>query len=179
MILRKQFIIWLLLMVFFLPGLAIASPREDAIKSGFLYNFARYSQGEWFTPGTHSSYNICSFNEQFIEAANLTLKKMTIEDLPVVVNLLTSEYESIIDCDTLFLSKADIAKWQYLSATEQLSEVMLVGEFDDFLDSGGHINFFIVGGKIRFEVNPVKLKASGINMSSKVLRLGRVHKGEL
>jgi hypothetical protein len=51
---------------------------------------------------------------------------------------------------------------------------MIVGETDNFIVQGGHIRFFLSGGKIRFEVSPDKLKLSGITMSSKVLRLGRV-----
>ena len=63
----------------------------------------------------------------------------------------------------------------FTSQNKAFSNLMLVGEFDGFLASGGHINFFIVGGKVRFEIDPIKLKNSGINMSSKVLRLGRIH----
>lgn len=161
-------------MMLFISGGAIATPREDAIKSGFIYNFARYSQGEWFDATLNESYNICSFNTQFSEVASKTLKGLTIKTRPVVINLLTSEASSIA-CHTLFISASDIEKWENLMVQQLLSKSMLVGEFQGFLRSGGHINFFIVGGKVRFEIDPVKLKLSGINMSSKVLRLGRIH----
>lgn len=178
-ILCKRFALWLLMMMFFVSGMAIASPREDAIKSGFIYNFARYSQGEWFNAELKPSYNICSFDAQFVEIATHTLKARTIENRPVVVHLLRSEFQGITDCNTLFISKNDIDKWNYLIKNKQLSKLMLVGESAGFIASGGHINFFIVGGKVRFEVNPDKLKQSGIDMSSKVLRLGRTNKGSL
>ncbi|WP_298941688.1 YfiR family protein [uncultured Psychromonas sp.] len=171
---RKLFIAKLLLVMFFISQEAVATPREDAIKSGFLYNFARYSDGDWFNPDIKSTYNICSFNPEFITAAKNTLKDLTIKKRPIKVYLLTSFQGDIVDCDTLFLSKGDSEKW-VTSDNKAFSNVMLVGEFDGFLASGGHINFFIVGGKVRFEIDPIKLKNSGINMSSKVLRLGRIH----
>lgn len=174
LILRKLFIVKLLLVMFFISQEAVATPREDAIKSGFLYNFARYSDGDWFNPDIKSTYNICSFNPEFITAAKNTLKDLTIKKRPIKVYLLTSFQGDIVDCDTLFLSKGDSEKW-VTSDNKAFSNVMLVGEFDGFLASGGHINFFIVGGKVRFEIDPRKLKNSGINMSSKVLRLGRIH----
>ncbi len=174
LILRKLFIAKLLLVMFFISQEAVATPREDAIKSGFLYNFARYSDGDWFNPDIKSTYNICSFNPEFITAAKNTLKDLTIKKRPIKVYLLTSFQGDIVDCDTLFLSKGDSEKW-VTSDNKAFSNVMLVGEFDGFLASGGHINFFIVGGKVRFEIDPIKLKNSGINMSSKVLRLGRIH----
>jgi len=176
-ILHKLFVTKLILVMLFISGEVIATPREDAIKSGFLYNFARYSDGIWFNPDIQTHYNMCSFNPEFIAAARHTLKGLTIKNRPITVNLLMSEPGSIEvkECDTLFISKYDIDTWDVLFKNENYSKLMLVGEFDDFLSSGGHINFFILGGKVRFEIDPVKLKKSGINMSSKVLRLGRIH----
>ena len=51
---------------------------------------------------------------------------------------------------------------------------MLIGEMPNFIDLGGHINFIYIGGKIRFEINPEQLQENGINVSSKVIRLGKV-----
>ncbi|WP_415230864.1 YfiR family protein [Psychromonas sp.] len=161
-----------------LSGRTVASPREDAIKSGFLYNFARYSQGDWFNAELQPRYNICSFDPQFVDIARQTLKARTIKKVLVTVHLLSTKFDSIADCNTLYLTKNDVDEWLYLINNVTLSKMMLVGEFNGFIESGGHINFFIVGGKVRFEVNIPKLKASGIYMSSKVLRLGRIHKGD-
>ena len=54
------------------------------------------------------------------------------------------------------------------------NNIMVVGETDVFIQSGGHIRFFLSSGKIRFEIAPKQLKDAGITMSSKVLRLARV-----
>lgn len=171
---------WLFIMALFVSESVMATPREDAIKSGFLYNFARYSEGTWFNPTLDDRYTICSFDIQFVNVATQTLKDRTINGVPVVVLLLTSEFEDLSHCNTLFISKNGINKWPSLIENHSLltAELMLVGEFDDFITSGGHINFFIVAGKVRFEVNTLRLKESGIDMSSKVLRLARTNKGE-
>lgn len=175
----KPLFLALMWVLFLVPSLTIASPREDAIKSGFIYNFARYSQGEWFNHKFAKNYKICSFSPEFVEAAKYTLKGLTIRDIPVIVSLLASEFDDIVDCNTLFISKSDTRAWNALLADNILPNAMLVGEIDDFIFSGGHIKFFIVGGKVRFEISPNKLKQAGINMSSKVLRLGRIYKGPL
>ncbi|WP_409439661.1 YfiR family protein [Psychromonas sp. GE-S-Ul-11] len=155
----------------------MANSREDAIKSGFIYNFARYSQGSWFNASQQNSYNICSFNPDFIVSAAKTLKALSIENRPVELVLLTDDNPSLTNCNTLFISKADADVWHAISKNEVISSLMLVGEFDGFLSSGGHINFFIISGKVRFEVSPSRLRKSGIKMSSKVLRLGRIYQG--
>ena len=175
----KILLVWLLVMASLLSNYAMASLREDAIKSGFLYNFARYSEGRWFNPKLDNNYTICSFDIQFVDVAIQTLKDRTINGVPVVVHLLNSEFEDLSHCKTLFILKNDINKWPALIENHALltTELMLVGEFEGFIASGGHINFFIVAGKVRFEVNTLRLKESGIGMSSKVLRLARKNKG--
>lgn len=173
-IFRRLFIYFTLTVFTSITGMA--SPREDAIKSGFIYNFARYSQGEWFDESTKKNYYICSFNAQFITNATQTLKDRLIKNLPVSMSFLSSQFDNIAHCNTLFITKDDVDKWLYLVEQVPMTSIMLVGEFDDFIITGGHINFFIAGGKVRFEVNPDKLKQSGILMSSKVLRLGRTSK---
>ncbi len=177
--LTAQFTLTLLTLMLVLSTTAFATTREDAIKSGFIYNFARYSQGEWFNETTAKSYNLCSFDTEFVKAAKLTLKDLSVRKVPVEVRFLRSDIEEIAGCHTLFISKNDIAKWNDLIIKGFIPNAMLVGEFNNFILSGGHINFFIVGGKVRFEISPNKLKRAGINMSSKVLRLGRIYKGPL
>lgn len=178
-IFRSIVTIQLLVVLLIISQEATANSREDAIKSGFLYNFARYSEGAWFNAAIQSNYHICSFNPDFIMTASNTLKDLTIETRPVILTLLTIDKIDIVDCNTLFISKADDELWHSLINKTNLSALMLVGETEGFIQSGGQINFFIVSGKVRFEIDPEKLRASGINMSSKVLRLGRIYEGAL
>jgi len=172
----KKVIYHLLVTALLLPALVFASPREDAIKSGFLYNFARYSDGEWFNSETETKYRICSFNKAFFDVAKAALKDLKVKERPVVINLLVAQTENINQCNSLYIAKEDMEKWSSLSDMHSDSKMMLVGDFEGFIKMGGHINFFNVGGKIRFEIDPQKLKKSGINMSSKVLRLGKIYK---
>lgn len=174
LILRKIRLVLISLLLFLMSGNTMANSREDAIKSGFIYNFARYSQGKWFNASEQKSYNICSFNTEFIVTATKTLKALSIENRPVELVLLTGDKPDMINCNTLFISKADADTWHTILKNEAMPPLMLVGDFDRFLATGGHINFFIISGKVRFEVSPSRLRKSGIKMSSKVLRLGRV-----
>jgi len=156
---------------------AYATPREDAIKSGFIYNFVRYSNGDWFDADKSERYLICSFDTQFVEIAASTLKGRTINNRPVELKLIELDLVGLNDCNTLFVSKNYIDLWTKTLIHHRMPKLMLVGEFDGFIETGGQINFFIVGGKVRFEVNQFRLREAGIEMSSKVLRLGRINKG--
>ena len=147
--------------------------REYALKAGFIFNFAMYSQGHWFSADTAQSYVICSSDTTFIAIANSTLKNKSVHGVPVENRLIDTSTSHLTECNTLFVSASQQESWRTLLG-HAMAPTMLVGETADFLDTGGHISFFLAGGKIRFEVSPEKLKNAGIQMSSKVLRLGKV-----
>lgn len=150
-------------------GYTVASEREYALKAGFVYNFARYSEGWWFKPVQETEYRICSNDADFVSVATQTLQSQSIKNRPVVLQLV-SEPEP--GCHSLYISD----KQPFVSVNKISDSVssMLIGEGQDFIEKGGHISFFIAGGKIRFQVSPGNLRRTGIQMSSKVLRLGRV-----
>jgi hypothetical protein len=54
------------------------------------------------------------------------------------------------------------------------SAILTIGESDGFAEIGGMINFIIVRGTLRFEINVAEVNRSGIKLSSKLLRLGKI-----
>jgi hypothetical protein len=159
-----------LFLVILLPGTAYADERESALKAGFLYNFARYSEGTWFSYHSEKSYIICTTDPDFKTIASRVLKDQKIKDLPVFVEYISAPRSH---CHSLFIS-ADTPNPNEFIQDPEFTQTMLVGERKDYIQSGGHISFFIAGGKIRFEVDPKRLNAAHIKLSSKVLRMGRV-----
>lgn len=151
---------------------AIAVEKEYALKAGFLFNFARY--GEWDNQSnTASAFTLCSPDASFISISRSILHGRKVNDLPIKNVEVTLTQPNLDQCNILFITTDTLESWQQMDF-KHLADVMIVGETDHFIEQGGHIRFFLSGGKIRFEVSPEKLKLSGITMSSKVLRLGRV-----
>ncbi|MGX9462535.1 YfiR family protein [Shewanella sp. A14] len=149
-----------------------AIEKEYALKAGFLFNFARY--GEWQNhTNTSTSFTLCSPDINFISIASAVLKGRKVNGLPIKTVEVSPTETNQNQCNILFITADTIDAWQQLN-NKRLADVMIVGETDNFIEQGGHIRFFLSGGKIRFEVSPDQLKQSGITMSSKVLRLGRV-----
>ena len=151
---------------------ASAIEKEDALKAGFLFNFARYAQWNNHS-NTASSFILCSPDSSFINAAKTVLNNRKVNKLPIKNIKITITEADLTQCDILFITADTLASWQQLN-NKHLENVMIVGETEHFIQQGGHIRFFLSGGKIRFEISPDRLSQSGITMSSKVLRLGRV-----
>lgn len=162
----------LLLQISFVSGYSCADEREHGLKAGFLYNFALYSEGSWFDTTQSTQYTICTTSEAFAHTANNVLKDQTIKGVSIYTVLIASPQNN---CHSLFVS-ADTPYISDFLHNEAFDNTMIVGESKGFIQAGGHINFFIAGGRIRFEVDPDHLEKHQIKLSSKVLRMGRIVK---
>jgi hypothetical protein len=56
------------------------------------------------------------------------------------------------------------------------SHALTIGEADRFLDYGGAVNLLLIDGHMGFEVNLDALERSGVDISSKLLRLGQIRR---
>lgn len=54
------------------------------------------------------------------------------------------------------------------------SSVLLVGEMPGFAEKGAVVNFFVVGNRVRFEMNPRAARQRNLKISAKVLNLARI-----
>ncbi|MCL1043723.1 YfiR family protein [Shewanella electrodiphila] len=154
---------------------ANAAEQEHALKAGFLYNFARY--GNWQDNTTNDEYfNLCSADAAFVDTAQSTLKQRSVDDKPILIKQIQFEGEQFNHCQLLFITSETFIQWVnwHNVHPKALANTMIVGESKGTIEAGGHIRFFIASGKVRFEISPQQLQQSGITMSSKVLRLGRV-----
>lgn len=163
----------LLCVIYSAPVMSFDFDREIVLKSGFIYNFARLSEGN--DPQINSGqYFICSQDDDFLLVSSKVLEGKKVKGLGVIAKKVTSINE-VEGCNVLFISKRYFPVWETHFLTSALKNTMLIGEDKGFLQSGGHINFFLLSGKVRFEVSLPNLQRSGFHLSSKVLRLGRVH----
>ena len=55
---------------------------------------------------------------------------------------------------------------------------LVVGESEGFAKRGGAINFFTEDSKLRFEINPDAARSAGLKISSRLLRLAVLVRGD-
>jgi len=171
---KCQFITYLLLVYVFSVSCVHAAEREDAIKAGLIFNFAAYSHGDWFNSVFDNSYFICSESKPFIEVGKKVLKHKFINNTPVKLIHLKSLLTSGDKCHSYYFAGKNVQE-QHITHVKSINKkVMLIGDTSAFIEQGGHINFIVIAGKLRFEINPDALNQSGINISSKVIRLGKI-----
>ncbi|NQY88367.1 MAG: YfiR family protein [Colwellia sp.] len=155
-------------------GEVYASDREIALKAGLIFNFAVYSKGEWFDTVKHKNYLICSPDPSFVRVARQTLQNKKVRNSPVLVQYISLDTFRNHHCNAVFFSANRNIALKFDPLNNNFLAAMLIGESDGFIERGGHINFFLAGGRVRFEIDPVGLRNSNIEVSSKVIRLGKV-----
>lgn len=145
---------------------------EYRVKSAFLYNFTKFI--EWPAPeATRSDFVMCvAGNSQFHAKLMETVGNQQSNNKPIRFSFLQHPGEAR-NCQLVFLGFADherLSDW-----VDSMSElaVLTVSDEQDFINVGGMIQFIIVDGKIRFDINQSAAKSLRIKMSSKLLGLAR------
>ncbi|WP_293268825.1 YfiR family protein [Neptunomonas sp.] len=169
----RKILLLLALGMYSIPAYCSEFDREITLKTGFIFNFSRF--GQWESNfSDKANFTLCSPDRIFVEVARKNLAKKRVGKLPIKV-IETSVNDDYEACDVIFITKQFYLNWKDNFSHPVSKGVMLIGESKGFIQAGGHINFFLLGGKIRFEVSIKNLKNSGLQLSSKVLRLGKIH----
>lgn len=146
---------------------------EDALKAGFLYNFAKFT--EW------PEMDDLDFSIQFCVEEN-TLDpsvfegwgRKQVKKRPVRVTLF-DEYDSknLKSCDIVFIRNTDENLSELLELAEE-NGILTVSDSEGFGKRGGHIELYLADRKLRFKVNLESLDAARLSLGAGVLRLAEI-----
>ena len=154
---------------------------EDEIKVAYLYNFLKFTT--WpesaFGPET-ATVNICAVGDnplsgklELLRGKEVRQKTVAVFYLPRVI------FETVRNnqCHLLFVSKKISVIDAYIGDLRG-SPLLLVGDAENFTDTGGIIGLKLVGQKIRFDINLQRAQENNILFSSLLLKLASNLVGE-
>ena len=170
---------WLILFVL-LPCGAMDLPaqtvsKEYQIKAAFLLNFIQFV--EWppmvFT-NADEPFRIGVLGENpFGTALEETVQGEAINNHKIIVQH-ARQIKDLKDCQIIFIGKSEKEKVGEILAELDSKPVLTVSELEGFDQSGGIINFYLEGKKVRFEINPTTAGREGLKVSSQLLSLGKI-----
>ncbi|MDH5509637.1 MAG: YfiR family protein [Nitrospinota bacterium] len=174
---------WVVCSVFglvFLPSVAMGwadgmSQRESAIKAGFIYNFAKFVSWPQSTISSGVLVFCVGGNKEFSTIFRKTVEGKRIGELSVdVVDI--EEGDLVKPCNVLYIpqTESEVAE-KYLDGYPG-QPVLSVGEASDFIVKGGIIGFYLDSGRLRFEIDLSNARKSGLDISSELLSLAKVHR---
>ena len=159
-----------------LDGSAQTGPsREYQIKAVFLFNFAQFV--EWppsAFAGASSPIVIGVLGENpFGEYLDETVRDEKVENRPLKFQRYL-QIDEIKTCHVLFISRSEANRLEQILVSLKNRSILIVGDGDDFVQSGGMIRLATAQNKIRLIINLEAAKAANLTISSKLLRSAEV-----
>jgi hypothetical protein len=155
-------------------------PSEYQLKAAFLFNFAKFI--DWppgSFPSPRSPFTICVLGQDpFGHALDDILHGKMIRDQPLAFQRLKDKTEAR-SCQIVFVSSSESTHLADILESLRGANVLLVGETTGFASSGGTIEFALDGDNhLRFTINTDAADRAGLKVSSKLLALAKVVRGE-
>lgn len=161
----------LLMLVF--ASSALGSDLEYRVKAAFLYNFTKFVDWPDEVLQSADTVTICVVGEDpFGSSLDTTIRGKTTGSRTLSARRIRQP-EEVGDCRVLYVGYSDSAKLQNWVSLARAESVLTVGDYPRFVEAGGIIEFVIVDGKVRFDINNEAARRSRLRMSSKLLRLAR------
>ena len=152
-------------------GAADSTTEEYTVKAALVYNFARFT--EWPDDAfdlNERTLKIMYYGDENLRDAFETVSGRMVGNRRIVVEY-AAEPEDVIGCNLLFLARTEREEWPQILAAIEGDPILIIGEMNGFLESGGVVNLHLVKSKIRFQVNLDSARARELQISSQLLML--------
>jgi hypothetical protein len=152
-----------------------AGSKEYQIKAACLLNFIQFI--EWPAaafpqPETPIIIGVLG-DDPFGDVLERTFQDESIQGRSLSVKR-SRQLEELKKCHLLFIAKTERPRLAEILAHIDDANIVTVGDVDEFAQRGGIINFYIDGGKIRFEVNAEAAQRKGLKIGSQLLKRARI-----
>jgi YfiR/HmsC-like len=152
-------------------GTLTAATPEYAVKSAYLLNFAKFT--EWPNTEAPINFTVCLIGRDpfggFLDEA---VRGKQAHGRPVLIRRLPAGDEHMDGCQILFFSGP--ARIESTLCRLQGRSILTVGESDGFSERGGMIGLVMDHGSVRFDLNLAAIAAARLQVSSRLIEIGRV-----
>ena len=142
---------------------------EDKLKAVFIYNFTKYIQ--WPNYDTSETFDIAVIGDsEIIIPLKEIEKKRTVDNKKIKI----IHYQDINDiniCHILFISSSEKKRLSDILQKVKDKNILTISGSEGFAEEGVTINFVIIEGKIKFEINNSAINQAGLQVSSQLLKL--------
>jgi hypothetical protein len=148
---------------------------EYPVKAAFLFNFAKFV--EWPTDafkGPDDPIVVCVLGQNpFGSALEDVVQGKTVANRPFVVRAVSNSQQAG-KCHIVFVTNSERKRFHPILEELKARSILTVGETDDFIASGGIINFKLKDARVRIEIDARAADRAGLRISSKLLSLAEI-----
>jgi hypothetical protein len=152
------------------------SDREDELKAAYLFNFTKLV--EWPATTRADTLTVCFVGASSVsEAFARTVGGKQVGARQLVVKAAPAGGNAAAGCNVIYFEGSLATR---VAALESSSMALTVSDAHDFAVSGGIIELFAEGNRLRFNINLQRAQHAGLRISSSLLQLAvRVEKDDL
>lgn len=142
---------------------------EYRLKAAFLYNFAIYTQ---WPDVIYDSFNLCIYGEHSFGNELSQLQKKQVNQRNITIKF-TDQVEDLSVCQMVFISRPSTSDMKNILGSLQDKPILTITDNPGDQQYDAMLNMIVINGKIKFDVNLVVTRNSGLNFSSQLLRFAR------
>ena len=155
--------------------MAAAVTKEHAVKAGLIYNITKFVI--WPNHAYHDDkFNFCIIGDDNLNGALEALYDKLADGRPIVLRRTMSK-KNFKECQIVFIANEGVENVKLILKELKNIPILTVSDRKDFIKLGGMIGLIRDGNRVGFEVDLSAVKASGLNMSSQLLKLAKRVKG--
>lgn len=165
-----------------LPGMRApfqeaSESKANQVKAVFLYNFTQFVVWPQHIFDNETSPFVIGVlgEDTFGPYLNEVIESEEVDGHPIVVRHYKSITAGIDQCQILFIDSSFPAARQAIESLKG-KPVLTVSDSQNFMRHAGMLRFYIEGGKLRIEINQEASQRSGLEVSSKLLRIATLYK---
>jgi hypothetical protein len=150
-------------------------PDEYQVKAAFLYNFVKFIDWPDETLVNNTAITLCIIGRDSFEESINHIEGKTVRGKALTVKHIKTPQEAG-SCQLLFISPSEKDYISQILQEIRDYSIITIGDYEGFAQQGVIINFYIEQEKVRFEINVDAARRTGMQISSKLLKLARIVK---
>jgi hypothetical protein len=149
--------------------------REYQIKGVLLYHFLEYVTWPAPSPGDREAPFVIGIlgDDPFGRTLDVVTREERVGGRRIEIERYSSA-EGARSCHILFVARSERERWPEIAAILAGRAILTVADFEGFAESQGMVEFFTSEDRIRMKINLTTVRAHGLTMSARLLRVADV-----
>jgi hypothetical protein len=159
------------------PAEVTSQVSEIDVKAAFLFNFTRFVEWPNAAATPSAPFRLCVVADRTTTAViEKTMEGESVNGRPSLTTVPATPDDARV-CEILFVGRSETGRLATLLAAVRDRPVLTVSDAARFTTRGGMIGFVLDDDRVRFDINLAAAKRSGLQISSRLLRVARKVEG--
>ena len=141
---------------------------EYRIKAAYLYNFTKFI---YWSPKTTLTFNICLVGDDPFGHIIDPIEQKKVRGKKINLHRYSNLPNSFQHCHIIYFSLSTKIKNR---RNKNFEGVLTISEQDNFIQTGGMIQFFKKNDRIKFQINQQIIEKNSLEISAKLLEIANV-----